>query len=132
MGNARSQTSVSKNLKEMSKHEKTLSFRDNFSYKIHAGTSKATHKVFQQRGVSSVREFFVLHNLQFFVWKLWLKIGCIFKEAYDGIIKGLYTGKILAPNSILHTLLVLLSWTFLTVYFIYTFAKKIFEMVFLV
>ena len=31
--------------------------------KIHAGTSKAAHKVFQQRGASSVREFSVLHNL---------------------------------------------------------------------
>ena len=47
-------------------------------YEIYAGTSKATHKVFQQRGVSSVREFSILHNLQFFAQKLWLKIGCIF------------------------------------------------------
>ena len=37
-----------------------------FMYKIHAGTSKAAHKVFQQRGTSSIREFSLLHNLQFF------------------------------------------------------------------
>ena len=54
------------------KHENT------FSYEIYAGTSKAAHKVFQQRDASSIREFSVPHNLQFFARKLWLKIGCIF------------------------------------------------------
>ena len=48
------------------------------TYEIYAGTSKAAHKVFQQRGTSSIREFSLLHNLQFFAWKLWLKIGCVF------------------------------------------------------
>ena len=52
--------------------------KKSFSYEIYAGTSKATHKVFQQRGMSSIREFSILHNLQFFAQKLWLKIGCIF------------------------------------------------------
>ena len=49
-----------------------------FTYEIYAGASKAAYKVFQQRGASSIREFSLLHNLQFFVWKLWLKIGCVF------------------------------------------------------
>ena len=48
-------------------------------YEIYAGTLKAAHKVFQQRGASSIREFPLLHNLQFFAWKLWLKIRCVFK-----------------------------------------------------
>ena len=52
--------------------------KKSFSYEIYAGTSKAAHKVFQQRGGSSIREFFVLHNLQFFARKVWPKIGCIF------------------------------------------------------
>ena len=59
----------------MRKHSRS---KKSFSYEIYAGTSKATHKVFQQRGASSIREFSVLHNLQFFAWKLWLKIGCVF------------------------------------------------------
>ena len=49
-----------------------------FTHEIYAGTSKAAHKVFQQIGVSSIQEFSLLHNLQFFAWKLWLKIGCFF------------------------------------------------------
>ena len=50
-----------------------------FTYTIYAGTSKAAHKVFQQRGVSSIREFFLLHNqLQLFAQKLWPMIGCVF------------------------------------------------------
>ena len=36
------------------------------SYKIYAGTLKAAHKIFQQRGASSIGEFSLLHNLQFF------------------------------------------------------------------
>ena len=48
------------------------------TYEIYAGTSKAAHKVFQQRGASSIREFSLLHNLQFVALKLWLKIGCVF------------------------------------------------------
>ena len=40
--------------------------KKSFSYEIYAGTSKAAHEVFQQRGASSIREFSVLHNLQFF------------------------------------------------------------------
>ena len=52
--------------------------KKSFSYEIYAGTSKAAHKVFQQMGASSIREFSVPHNLQFFAQKLWLKIGCIF------------------------------------------------------
>ena len=75
MGNARSQTSVSRNWKETRKHYRS---KKSFSYKIYAGTSKAAHEVFKQRGVSSIREFSIPHNLQFFAWKLWLKIGCIF------------------------------------------------------
>ena len=39
-----------------------------------AGNSKAAHKVFQQRGVSFIGEFSLLHNMQFFAWKLRLKI----------------------------------------------------------
>ena len=55
--------------------------KKSFSHEIYAGTSKAaTHKVFQQKGASSIREFSVLHNLQFFPWKLWLKIGCVFNQ----------------------------------------------------
>ena len=52
--------------------------KKSFTYEIYAGTSKAAHKVFQQRGVPSIRDFSLLHNLQFFAQKLWLKIGCIF------------------------------------------------------
>ena len=52
--------------------------KKSFTYEIYAGTLKASHKVFQQRGASSIREFSLLHNMQFFAWKLWLKIGCIF------------------------------------------------------
>ena len=54
--------------------------KKSFSYEIYAGTSKATHKVFQQRGASTIREFSVLHNLQFFAQKLLLKIGCVFNQ----------------------------------------------------
>ena len=43
--------------------------KKSFTYKIYAGTSKAAHKVFQQRGASSVREFSLLHNLQFYARK---------------------------------------------------------------
>ena len=52
--------------------------KKSFSYEIYAGTSKAAHKVFQQRGGSSIKEFSVLHNLQFFARKLWLKTGRVF------------------------------------------------------
>ena len=52
--------------------------KKSFAYGIYAGTSKAAHKVFQQRGASSIREFSLLHNLQFFARKLSLKIGCVF------------------------------------------------------
>ena len=31
--------------------------KKSFTYEIYAGTSKAAHKVFQQRGASSIREF---------------------------------------------------------------------------
>ena len=48
----------------MRKHEKTREntrkhyhSKKSFSYEIYAGTSKAAHKVFQQRGVSSIKEF---------------------------------------------------------------------------
>ena len=44
--------------------------KKSFSYEIYAGTSKATHKVFQLRGASSIREFSILHNLQFFAQKI--------------------------------------------------------------
>ena len=74
MGNVCSQTSVSRNWKEMRKHYHSKKF---FTYEIYAGTSKATHKVFQQTGASSIREFSVLYNLQLFAWKLWPKVGCI-------------------------------------------------------
>ena len=49
--------------------------KKSFTYEIYAVTSKAAHKVFQQRGASSTREFSLLYNLQFFARKLWLKIG---------------------------------------------------------
>ena len=52
--------------------------KKSFTYEIYAGTSKAAHKVFQQRGASSIRESSLLQNLQFFAQKLWLKIGCVF------------------------------------------------------
>ena len=52
--------------------------KKSFTYEIYAGTSKAAHKVFQQRGESFIREFSLLPNLQFFARKLWLKIGCVF------------------------------------------------------
>ena len=52
--------------------------KKSFIYEIYAGTSKAAHNVFQERGASSIGEFSLLHNLQFFARKLWLKIGCIF------------------------------------------------------
>ena len=52
--------------------------KKSFTYEIYAGTSKAAHKVFQQRGASSLMEFSLIHNLQFFARKLWLKIGCSF------------------------------------------------------
>ena len=52
--------------------------KKSFTYEVYAGTSKAAHKVFQQRGASSIREFLLLQNLQFFARKLWLKIGCVF------------------------------------------------------
>ena len=66
-----------KKRENMRKHYRS---QKSFSYEIYAGTSKATHKVFQQRGVSFIAEPFVLHNLQFFAWKLWMKIGCVFTE----------------------------------------------------
>ena len=39
--------------------------KKSFIYEIFAGTSKAAHEVFQQRGASSVGEFSLLHNLQY-------------------------------------------------------------------
>ena len=36
--------------------------KKSFSYEIYAGTSKAAHKVFQQRSASSIREFSVLQD----------------------------------------------------------------------
>ena len=45
----------------MTKHYRS---QKTFSYKIYAGTSKAAHKVFQERDASSIREFSVPHNLQ--------------------------------------------------------------------
>ena len=48
--------------------------KKSFSYEIYAGTSKSTHKVFQKRGESSIREFSVLYNSQFFARKLWLRL----------------------------------------------------------
>ena len=48
-----------------------------FTYEIYAETLKAAHKVFQQIGAPSIRESSLLHNLEFFAQKLWLKIGCI-------------------------------------------------------
>ena len=49
--------------------------KKSFSYKIYAGTSKAAHKVLQQRGASSIREFSPLHNLQFFAQYDGLRLG---------------------------------------------------------
>ena len=54
--------------------------KKSFSYKIYAGTSKAAHKVIPTKVAFSIREFSLLQNLQFFAWKLWLKIGCIFNQ----------------------------------------------------
>ena len=64
-----------KKLENMRKHYRS---KKSFSYEIYAGASKAAHKVFQQRGASSIRDFSILRNLQFFARKLWLKIGCVF------------------------------------------------------
>ena len=36
------------------------------TYENYAGTSIAAHKVFQQRGASSIREFSLFQNLQLF------------------------------------------------------------------
>ena len=63
MGNTHSQTRVSVNWKKQENMRKRYHSKTFFSY---AGTSKATHKVFQQRVASSIRELSVLHNLQFF------------------------------------------------------------------
>ena len=67
---------------ELERNEKKMGkcylSKKSFTYEIYAGTSKAGHIVFQQRGASSTREFSLLQNLQFFAWKLWLKIGCVF------------------------------------------------------
>ena len=52
--------------------------KKSFVYEVYAETSKAAHKVFQQKGASSIREFSFLQNLQFFARKLWVKIGCVF------------------------------------------------------
>ena len=46
--------------------------RESLTYEIYAGISKAAHKVFRQKGASSIREFPLPHNLQFFPWNLWL------------------------------------------------------------
>ena len=35
-------------------------------------------KEFQQSGASFIGELSLLHNLKFFAWKLWPRIGCIF------------------------------------------------------
>ena len=61
-----------KKRENMRKHYRS---KKSFSYQIYAGTSKAAHKVCQHRGASSIREFSILHNLQFFARKIWLKIG---------------------------------------------------------
>ena len=61
MGNAFQETG--KKRENMRKHYRS---KKSFSYEIYVGTLKATHKVFQQRGASSIREFSILHNLQFF------------------------------------------------------------------
>ena len=51
--------------------------KKSFSYEIYAETSKAAHKVLQQRGASSIREFspLDLHNLQFFAQYDGLRLG---------------------------------------------------------
>ena len=41
-------------------NEKHSGSKKSFSYKIYAGTSKVAHKVFQQRGAPSIREFSLL------------------------------------------------------------------------
>ena len=51
--------------------------KKSFNYEIYAEISKATYRLFQQRGAFSIREFSVLHNLQFFARKVWLKVGCV-------------------------------------------------------
>ena len=50
--------------------------RKSFTYEIYAGTSKAAHKVFQQRGVYYIRECSLLHSSLVFAWKLSLKVLC--------------------------------------------------------
>ena len=72
--------------------KKRYTSKKSFTYEIYAGTSKAAHKVFQQRDASSFREFPILHNLQLFVRKLWLKIGCVFNQAYYGKFDALPDG----------------------------------------
>ena len=70
---------LAQNWKEMKRQmRKRYLSKKSFTYEIYPGTSKAAHEVFQQRGTSSLREFCLLHNLQFFAQKLWLKIVCVF------------------------------------------------------
>ena len=61
-----------KKRENMRKHYRS---KKSFSYQIYAGTSKATHKVFQQRVRLLLGSFPFLYNLDFFARKLWLKIG---------------------------------------------------------
>ena len=67
VGRKCSETSVSRNWKEMRKQmRKCYHSNKSVSDKICAGTSKAAHKIFQERGASSIGELTLLHNLQFF------------------------------------------------------------------
>ena len=71
-GHGASFVSISCKVKRAGKCQKVRQMRKcylskkSFTYEIYAGTSKAAHKVFQQKGVSAVREFSLFHDLQFF------------------------------------------------------------------
>ena len=56
---------VSMKLERSEKARKRYLSNKLFTYEIYAETSKAAHKVFQQRGASSIRELSFPHNLQF-------------------------------------------------------------------
>ena len=50
--------------------------KKSFTYEIYASISKATdNKVFQERDTSSIREFSLLHNLQFLHGNCDLSLG---------------------------------------------------------
>ena len=66
--------------------------KKSFTYEIYAGTSKAVHRVFQQRGTSSIGEFplFITCSslLRNYGWYVFNK-GCVYNQAQEGaLIRG--------------------------------------------